>query len=125
VGSIPAEGTLFIKKFAILVGMNPEEKRLLEDNLRISKENQKMIKSLYKRQLLATVWSVLKWTVIIIALIWSWYVVQPLIEQTQAMYQQVQQTTETVGEFRTGAGNVFGGSGLQDMLNVFRMGSQQ
>jgi len=104
--------------------MNEEEKRLLEETARLTKENHKILKGMQRKQALGALWSTIKWIVIILFTIWSWMLVQPYIERMQRLYEQVQETSNTVNDLKVKAETTLNPSGLQDVLNVFRMGSQ-
>lgn len=104
--------------------MTEEEKKLLEETARLTKENHKLLKSLHRKQTMASIWSALKWLLIILITIWSWIALQPMIERLEALYTQVQETSQTVNDLKVGAEGAIDSSGLQDLFNAFRMGSQ-
>lgn len=104
--------------------MTEEEKKLLEETARLTKENHKLLKSMHRKQTVASVWSALKWLLIILVTIWTWIALQPMLKQVEALYTQVQETSQTVNELKVGAEGAIDASGLQDLFNAFRMGSQ-
>jgi len=104
--------------------MNEDEKKLLEETARLTKENHKMLRTMHRAQTIGAIWSALKWILIILITIWSWIILQPFLVKTQELYTQVQETTETVNGLKVKAEGAYDTSGLQDLFNAFRMGNQ-
>lgn len=104
--------------------MTPEEKQLLEDTLRLSKENNKILRTMRRSQFWANIISYIKWIILVIITIWSWVILQPYFDKMTQMYAQVQETTKTVGDLKVKAEGAFDGSGLQNILDTFRIGTQ-
>lgn len=105
--------------------MEPQDRKLLEETAKLAKENHKMLKSMHRKQSLATIVSVIKWIIIVIVTLWAWVLIQPMIEQVAQLYTQVQDTSKAVADLKVQADGALENSGLQDLLNIFRMGSQQ
>ena len=104
--------------------MTEEEKKLLEETARLTKENHKMLKGLQRAQVMASFWSALKWIAIVAITIWSWMVVQPYLTQMQKLYTQVEESSKAVNDLKVKAGGALDTTGLQDALNALRMGTQ-
>jgi hypothetical protein len=104
--------------------MNEDEKKLLEETARLTKENHKMLKSMHRKQTVGAIWSAIKWILIVLFTIWSWIILQPFIERMQTLATQVHETTQTVNGLKMQAEGAYDTSGLQDLFNAFRMGSQ-
>lgn len=104
--------------------MTEEEKKLLEETARLTKENHKMLKGLHRAQVMASFWGATKWIVIVAVTIWSWMVVQPYLTQMQKLYTQVEESSKAVNDLKAKAGGALDTTGLQDALNALRMGTQ-
>jgi hypothetical protein len=104
--------------------MTEEEKKLLEETARLTKENHKMLKGLHRAQMMTSFWGAIKWIAIVAVTIWSWMVLQPYLVQMQKLYSQVQETSNTVNDLKVKAGGALDTTGLQDALNALRMGTQ-
>lgn len=111
--------------------MNEEEKRLLKETAELTKKNHKILKSIQQKARFATIFAFIKWIIILGFAVWSYYLLEPFIEQTKALIVQVQQTTNTVSELKDKADEAFdiknsgiGVSGLQNLLDTFKINGQ-
>ncbi len=104
--------------------MNPEEKQLLEEAVKLSKENNKILHKMRRGQFLGNLFSYVKWILIIIITVWSWVVLQPYLDNMMNMYQQVQDATKSVNELKVKAESSLDASGLQNIIDKFRIGTQ-
>jgi amino acid transporter len=105
--------------------MTPEEKRLLEETVELSRENNKILKKMRRGMFIGNIIGSLKWILLIIFTIWSWVLVQPYFESILNMYSQVQETSQTVNEFKTQTNTAWDSSGLQNLLETFRIGDSE
>ena len=80
-------------------------------------ENQKMVKSLYKRAQLASYFVAIKWIAIIGLTIGSLYYIQPYLETTLNFYQSV--AGESAGKDAGAVGQIKDAKGILDMLKTF------
>lgn len=90
--------------------MNGDKNSLLEKTYELAKENNKILKSIQRKERFGTIMRVIKWIVIIIFLVWSYNFIQPFLEQLQAVYAGIQDTADSVNELKVqaqGFGNVF------------------
>ncbi|MFC1720836.1 hypothetical protein ACFL0K_01125 [Patescibacteria group bacterium] len=67
--------------------IDPELRRMLDENLELSRENNKLLHKLHRTVLWGRVFRVLYWTVIIGAAMGAYYFVQPMIDGLLQTYQ--------------------------------------
>ena len=67
--------------------MDEELKKLLEENINITKENETLLRKVIWNQRLGHVFSVVKWVLIIGSAVGLFYYLQPLIDQTRDFYR--------------------------------------
>jgi len=79
-------------------------KQLLEANLKVSKENNKMLHKMRGAQKRANIFKFLYWLIIIGIAVGAFYFLQPLFEQVKSAYEQILPGLEGIGE----VGKVFG-----------------
>lgn len=94
--------------------MNEEEKAQLREAIDLSKENNKILKGMQRSARIERFWHLLKWIVIIVITIWSYYFIQPFLEQFQAMYQSINDAKDAVGSVQIDT------SAFQELLNQFK-----
>lgn len=70
--------------------MNPEERELIEETLAISRENNKILKSMQRSARLGRIMQITYWLLIIGASVGAYYFIQPYIEQMLGLYSGVQ-----------------------------------
>ncbi|MCB9806167.1 hypothetical protein H6775_03355 [Candidatus Nomurabacteria bacterium] len=80
--------------------MNEEEKALLEESIKLSRENNKILRGMRRDARIERFWHFLKWIVIIVATIWSYYLIQPYLEQLQGAYQNIQDAKNAVSDIQ-------------------------
>jgi len=83
--------------------MDVEEKRLLNEALELSRENNKMLRSLHRSMVWGRVYRVMYWLIALGLALGAFYFLQPYIEQFQTIWGDVQR----------------GIKGGQDLLNQF------
>ncbi len=71
--------------------MEAEEKKILEENLEISKESLKILKGIRRSSRLSLAFKILYWLVILGAVAGAYYFVEPYIRSAINTIQQVQQ----------------------------------
>lgn len=76
--------------------MDEELKRILDENLAISKESLKILKGIRRANRLASVFKIFYWLVIIGSAVGAYYFLQPYIKQGLAIVNQVQETASGV-----------------------------
>jgi cytoskeletal protein RodZ len=104
--------------------MSPEERKMLQDTLDLSRENNEILRKMRRGQFVANIIHSLKWIVLIIITIWSWLLIQPYFERMMDMYSQVQEATQSVNELKVKTDSAIDASGLQNLLETFRIGTQ-
>ena len=61
--------------------MNPEERRLLEEALKLSQENHSMLVKIERRSRLSIIWGFVKIAVIVVPLVLGYLFLQPFLEK--------------------------------------------
>lgn len=97
---------------------------MLSEALQLSKENNKILKGMRRGQIIANIIHSIKWVLIIIITIWSWFLVQPYFEKMLQMYVQVQEASQSVNDLKVKTDSAMDISGLQNLLETFRIGTQ-
>ena len=69
--------------------MNPEEKVLLERTLKLSEENNKILKRLDRTRRLAVIWGFVKVLIIIVPLIAGYLYLEPVIRPLITQYRDL------------------------------------
>ncbi len=70
--------------------MDPESKRLLQETLELSRENNRMLRAMRRAAFWGGVFRVIWWAVIIgVPVVLYYYVFQPYIAELQSTYQSV------------------------------------
>ena len=78
--------------------MNPEEQKMLQEALTLSRENNVLIKKLYRSTMWSHAFRIIYWLILIGITIGTFYVIQPYIDQLQGIYGQVQETRSQFGD---------------------------
>ncbi len=71
--------------------MNPEERALIEETLAISRENNKILKSIRRSARIGQLMQITYWLLIIGASVGAYYFIQPYLEQLLGAYSGVQE----------------------------------
>lgn len=79
--------------------MNPEERELIEETLAISRENNKILKSIRRSARIGHIMQILYWLIIIGVSVGAYYFIQPYLEQLLSIYGGVQNGVMKVNEF--------------------------
>ena len=78
--------------FAILFLMNSEERELLERTLKISEENNRILKGMRRASRLGTAFRIFYWLVIIGLGFGTYYFIEPYVKQFNSVYSQFNST---------------------------------
>lgn len=78
--------------------MDPKDKELLERTLKISEENNKILKSMRRASRLGTAFRIFYWLVIIGIGLGSYYFVEPYLKQVMDIYSKINSTVQTLGK---------------------------
>lgn len=78
--------------------MNPEEQKMLQEALTLSRENNEILKKLYRTTMWGRAFRVVYWLVIIGVTVGSFYLIQPYVDQLQGAYGQIQETQSQFGD---------------------------
>ena len=70
--------------------MNPEEKVLLERTLRLSEENNKMLRSIQARAKRAAIYGFIKLALIILPFVLGYIFLEPYFDQAKENYENIQ-----------------------------------
>ncbi len=85
--------------------MDEELKKILDENLAISKESLKILKGIRRGNRLAIAFKIFYWLIIIGALAGSYYFLEPYIKQGLGIINQAQQAISGVQKVTGGANN--------------------
>ena len=70
--------------------MNPEEKLLLQESLRLAKENNEMLRKITARARRQSVYGFIKMLLIVVPLVAGYIYLQPFLDQAIRNYQSIQ-----------------------------------
>lgn len=76
--------------------MDPETKRLLAENLEISKETNTLIKKMISAQRWGRVLHVLYWALILGASAWAYYFIQPILGVVLGNYSSLMKSVDKI-----------------------------
>jgi hypothetical protein len=74
--------------------MNPEEKRLLERTLKLSEENNEILRSIRRKFRWAILWGVIKFAVIAVPLIIGYLYLEPYFGSFSETFKEAQQVLQ-------------------------------
>jgi hypothetical protein len=74
--------------------MNPEEKRLLERTLKLSEENNEILRSIRRKFRWAILWGVIKFVVIAVPLIIGYLYLEPYFGSFSETFKEAQQVLQ-------------------------------
>lgn len=99
--------------------MNPDEKRLLEENLAVSKETNELLKKVVSAQRWGRIFHIFYWVLIIGASVGAYYFVQPYLQTVLGNYESIMSGLEKVQKT---TGSLPDSSPLNSLLNNLRQG---
>ncbi|MFA6445853.1 MAG: hypothetical protein WCW14_01205, partial [Candidatus Paceibacterota bacterium] len=70
--------------------VTPEERSMLEEAVELSRDNNKMLRSIRSASRWARAWRIFYWTVIVVVTLGSYYYIQPYLTQLQNVYSGFQ-----------------------------------
>ena len=71
--------------------MNPEERRLLERSLKLSEDNNRILKKLERKARWATIWGFIKVAIIVVPLIVGYFLLEPYVNDAVDNYNSVRE----------------------------------
>lgn len=77
--------------------MNPEERKMLEEVLTLSRENHEIVTKLRRSMMWGRVFHGIYWFVIIGATIGAFYFMQPFVDQAKTLYGDLLNTKDNLG----------------------------
>lgn len=80
--------------------MNPEERHLLERTLKLSEDNNRILKKMQRAARWAIVWGVIKLALIIVPLVVGYFVLEPYLEEAVTNYDSVKEAFQTLQQYR-------------------------
>jgi hypothetical protein len=101
--------------------MSPDERRMLQEALDLSRSNNEILRKMRRGQFIANIIHSLKWIILIIFTVWSWMLIQPYFERMMDMYTQVQGLTESANGIKVQTESL----GLQNWLEMFKIGAPE
>ncbi|OGZ06393.1 MAG: hypothetical protein A2942_01030 [Candidatus Lloydbacteria bacterium RIFCSPLOWO2_01_FULL_50_20] len=78
--------------------MEPNEQRKIDELLKLEKENNSMLRRMRRSMVWSQIFTAFYWLVILGALGWSYYYLQPYITQYWNAYQSAIKTLHEIGE---------------------------
>lgn len=75
-----------------------ELKKLLRQNLEISKESLKIQKKLYRARKLALGFKILYWTAIVLMVLGAYYYIQPYVDSFADTFARMKEDISSIGE---------------------------
>ncbi|PCI20641.1 hypothetical protein COB64_01590 [Candidatus Wolfebacteria bacterium] len=94
--------------------MDPNDKKLLEVSIALSKENNKILKQMRSAEKRSRFFKVIKWLIIIGAALVGFLFIRPFLEQARSIFEQTVSGVTQLTEFSE---SVTDGSIINDILN--------
>ncbi len=69
--------------------MDPEDKKIIRENLEIARENRKVLKKMRRGQFLGNIVRIFYWIIIIGASFGAYYFLQPYIDKIKDLFSQI------------------------------------
>ena len=79
--------------------MSPEEKKLLEETLALTKENNEMLRSMKRSMRFARMMTIIYWVLIIGSALGAYYFIQPYIDQLMGVYNGAGDVLDNIKQF--------------------------
>lgn len=76
--------------------MDPESKKLLEETLALTQENNNMLHSMRRSQRIGNIMSFLYWVLIIGSAVGAYYFIQPYVDQAMNLYNGAKSNLDSV-----------------------------
>ncbi len=95
-----------------------ELKKLLKQNLEISRESNRILKRLYRAKKWALTFKILYWAVIVLAVLGAYYYVQPVVNSFSDSINKIKDDAATISE-RTKAIKDIPGNAIEKVQNAF------
>lgn len=76
--------------------MSPEERKLLEKNLELAEENNKMLRSMRRSQRISGIIRAIYWLLILGSAIGAYYYIQPYLDQIMGIYSGAKSNLDSV-----------------------------
>lgn len=80
--------------------MNPEERLLLERTLKLSEENNRILKKMQRTARWAIIWGFIKLALIIVPLVIGYFFLEPYLQEAVSNYDGIKETFETLQQYR-------------------------
>ncbi len=97
--------------------MDPETKQLLEENLKLSKENNEMLSSLIRSKKRNNIFKAVYWGIIIIITIGTYYFIQPYISGLTSLYTGGASDLQGIGDIKAKLGDQEQIDALLNLIN--------
>lgn len=78
--------------------MTPEERELLTQSIKISEENNKMLRAMRRSAHFSSFLRLVYWAIIIGVSLWTYYFIQPYLEAVVKGYNEMQKGVQSVTE---------------------------
>jgi len=80
-------------------------------------ENNKMLKKLVRRGMWSNVFRAIRYGIILILIIGSWYYTKPYVDQAKNLYIKVNETTDNISEMKDKADSALDFSKISELFN--------
>jgi hypothetical protein len=91
-----------------LIAKDEEIKKIALENRKLAKENQEVVKKIYRHLKVARIAHIIYWAVIIASALGAYYFLQPYVERARVFYTDTQNEIRTLGGFIPGLSKFFG-----------------
>ncbi|MFA5987333.1 MAG: hypothetical protein WC797_01620 [Candidatus Paceibacterota bacterium] len=91
--------------------MDQEDKKILKEVLELSKENNSALKKMHRSAVYGKIFKLFYWAVIIGAGVWSYYLLQPMVDQLLKSYNEISGSLQSVKGMGDSIKNLGGSTG--------------
>ena len=88
----------------------------IEELLELTRENNRLLRSLHKAQMWATIFRVVYWTVILGGMAGAYYFLQPIFEQYMGTFKAMMNSADEMG--KAGKGGITNIKGLFEAVGI-------
>ena len=85
--------------------MDQEEKQLLEENIKLSKENNVILNKIIRNQKINNIYRVVYWSIIIFSSVGAYYFIQPYLNSIVSLYTGGASKNQSISEIKASLSN--------------------
>ncbi len=97
--------------------MDPETKKILDEEIMLSKENNVMLKKLVRSQKMMTIYRIVYWSIIILSTVGVYYFIQPFLSSITSIYTGGESAMTSLSDIKNNLSNKAQIKDLIDTLN--------